>query len=300
MATWVCRLELNEDRTIAAGGGAALCDSIRSGGDLRVGTEFRYNEHIEVNSRNSELIREFVDFRITYLLDDRWTAGICNLRVPVELPHGFGPRESMSFFLYNQNGQQAIARPYLDGKTGTGAIGPCPVRDHSEMPKYNELDNWDEQTNAPSSNFIYDFGFYRYCVCDRWEEVLCHEADGTVTSGAIGPLVEAFADGCEVKVAIRGLCADLAAEPDNALDHEVFVHLGSCYYRTDSNMFIGAAQPLVRVMPAIPLVYRSRGWDFGWVLPRTDGHVGRWLCDPYTLTFRKSSGQYPIRWFVGR
>lgn len=29
----------------------------------------------------------------------------------------------MSFFLYNQNAQQAIARPFLDGKAATGAVG---------------------------------------------------------------------------------------------------------------------------------------------------------------------------------
>ena len=299
MASWVCKLELDRDRTIVTGSEEALCDTIRRGADLRVGTGFRHNEHIDVTSPRSELIREFIDFRVTYLLDDRWTAGLCNLRMPVSLPDSFGPRESMSFFLYNQNAQQAIARPFLDGKAGTGAVGPCPVREYREMPKYNELDNWDEQTNAPSSNFIYDFEEFRYCVCDRWDEVLSHAPDGTVRSGSIDALVEGFSTGCEIKVAIRGLCDDLAAEPSGALDHEVFVHLGSCYYYTEEKLLLGAAQPVVRVVPAIPLVYRSKGWDFGWLLPRTDGHVARWLCDPYTLKFQISHTRHAIRWFVG-
>jgi len=44
--------------------------------------------------------------------------------------------------------------------------------------------------------------------------------------------------------------------------------------------------------------YKSKEWDFGWLMPRTDGYVARWLCDPYTLQFRKTDGQYAIRWFV--
>jgi hypothetical protein len=46
------------------------------------------------------------EFRVTYLLDDSWSAGIMTLRQPVELPEGFGPRPSLSCFLYNQDGSQ--------------------------------------------------------------------------------------------------------------------------------------------------------------------------------------------------
>jgi hypothetical protein len=56
--------------------------------------------------------------------------------------------------------------------------------------------------------------------------------------------------------------------------------------------------PLARVRPAIPLRYASGGWDFGWLMARMDGHVARWLCDPYTLEFHKSEARYAIRWFV--
>ena len=56
-------------------------------------------------------------------------------------------------------------------------------------------------------------------------------------------------------------------------------------------------QPTVRIRPAIPRWYRSRAWDFGWLLPRTDGVVFRWLCDPFTLKFTKSEKRHAIRWF---
>jgi hypothetical protein len=56
--------------------------------------------------------------------------------------------------------------------------------------------------------------------------------------------------------------------------------------------------PTVRVKPAIPLWYVSRGWDFGWLLPHTDGLVAYWLCNPYALQFHKSEGRHAIRRFV--
>ena len=291
-------LTLNGDRTIGAGSTAALADAIRRAADLRVATEFRHNEHIDTSSDSRELIREVAEFRVTYLLEDRWSAGIMTLRQPVDLPEGFGPRPSMSFFLYNQDGQQAIARPYLDRLPTTSARGRSPLDDHSAMPRYHQHDSWDAGTNAPSSNFVYDFDHYQFWVYDGWREVLSHAADGTVLAGSLDQLAEAFAGGAAIKLGIRGLCADLAEDAESAIEHEVFVHAGSSYYYTERKLFMTGTHPLARVRPAIPLRYTSRGWDFGWLMARTDGHVARWLCDPYTLAFHKSVGQYAIRWFV--
>lgn len=290
-------LTLNADRTVRSGSFAALADAIRRAADLRIATEFRHNQHIDTGSDSPELVREVAEFRVTYLLDNRWAAGIMTLRQPVDLPDGFGPRPSMSFFLYNQDGQQAIARPHLDGAPATGAPGPSPLDDHSAMPRYHQQDSWDAGTNAPSSNFVYDFNHYQFWVYDRWREVLSHDADGAVIGGSVGALAAAFERGHAIKLGIRGLCADLA-EAGTPLDHEVFVHAGSCYYYTGRRLFMTGTHPLVRVRPAIPLRYTSQGWDFGWLMARTDGHVARWLCDPYTLAFHKSAGRYAIRWFI--
>jgi len=302
---WSCALSLNAQRQPNSGSAAALAQALRSGADLRVGTGFKHNEHIDPSSANDELIREVMDFRVTYLLDDRWSAGIQNMRMPVTLPDGFGPRESMSFFLYNQDGHQAIARPFLDGRKAAGQLGHSPVNDWPDMPKYHELANFDADTNAPSSTFIYDFEYFHFMVRPAWREVLSHSADGTVTGGDIDDLSDSFARGAEVKVAIRGLCDDLPTVENelgeqSRIDHEVFVHLGACYYYTKQKLFMGSANPVVRTHPAIPLGYGSGNWDFGWLMPRTDGHIARWLCDPYTLKFRRDSGQYAIRWFVNQ
>jgi hypothetical protein len=296
--SWDCVLELATDRSIVSGSQRALCEAIRRGADLRIYTEFCHNEHIDVASDNPELIREVADFRTTYLVENRWVAGIMTLRQPISLPDGFGPRPSMSFFMYNQDGRQAIARPHLDGGPRGGTLGPAPLDDHSAMPKYHQQDAWDAGTNAPSSNFIYDFEVYRFWVRDDWQEVLAHSADGSIVGGSMDALADAFSRGCEVKVAVRGLCNDLAEARCCAADHEVFIQVGSCYYYTERRLFIAGSHPLVRVRPGIPLRYVSSGWDFGWLMPRTDGVVARLLCDPYTLQFHRSEGRYALRWFV--
>lgn len=289
MTTWQNVLELNETRQCAGGSDVDLCDAIRNGADLRIGTAFRHNEHIDTASDNAEIIREHMDFRVTYLIDDRWTAAVETLRMPVELPDGFGPRASMSFFLYNQDGNQAVARPFLAPASAAPAAQPEPP-----MVRMHLHSTADDDTNAPSRHFIYDFDYYRFFVCRRWRQVLAHDAHGEVVSGSLDDLAAAVNEGREVKVAVRDLCADLGSGPS----HEVFVHIGPCYHYTESRFMVGAANPLVRIRPGMPMVYRSHAWDFGWITVRTDGHVARWLCDPYTLQFTKSETRHALRWFT--
>jgi hypothetical protein len=318
MTKWRCVLELDSRRDVTAGSQAVLCDAIRRGADLRIYTEFIHNEHIDPASESRELIREVSEFRATYLVEDRWCAGIMTLRQPISLPDRFGPRASISFFMYNQDGQQAIARPYLDGEPAAGTLGPAPLDDWSAYPKYHQQDGWDAGTNAPSSNFVYDFEVYRYFVCDDWQQVLAHDAEGRPVSGSVDALVEAFEHGAEIKVAIRNLCADIstaasvavsatfsarlstspAADPARSPDHEVFIQAGPGYYYTEQKLFIAGTHPLARVKPGIPMRYESRGWDFGWLMPRTDGRVAMLLYDPYTLRVQRRAGCYAIRWFV--
>jgi hypothetical protein len=33
-------------------------------------------------------------------------------------------------------------------------------------------------------------------------------------------------------------------------------------------------------------------------MPQSDGVVPYWICDPYTLRFRKADGRHQVRWFV--
>src|SRR4051812_35216018 len=91
---WRCVYNLNRERQPVSGSAHELVAAIRRGADLRIYTEFRHNEHIDMSSANRELIREVADFRVTYLLENRWVAGIISLRQPISLPDGFGPRPS--------------------------------------------------------------------------------------------------------------------------------------------------------------------------------------------------------------
>ena len=204
----------------------------------------------------------------------------------------------MSFFLYNQDGTQAIARPHLDGIAINAEPGPSSPQPPQKMPRYHVSDSWDAGTNAPSHNFVYDFDRFRFCVNDSWSEVLSHTAHGEVVSGSLQQLIDSFSSGCAIKLSISNLCSDLCLKQDLGRDHEVFVDGGSGYYYTDQKLFIIGSHPLVRVCPSVPLRYASRNWDFGWLMVRSDGHVVYRRCDPYTLQFSDSTSNHAIRWFV--
>ena len=298
MVKWRCALELDSRRHIVSGSTADLGDAIGRAADLRICTEFLHNEHIDVSSCSAERIREVAEFGVTYRIDKTWTAGIMSLRQPIELPAGFGPRPSMSFFLYNQDGTQAIARPYLDGMPAHMSFGQSPASPPENMSKYHAFDSWDAGTNAPSHNFLYDFDVFRFFVNDSWLEVLRHSATGEVLSGSLAELVDAFSSGCSIKLGIDNLCADLTSEPHQAVNHEVFVQGGSAYYYTEQKLFMIGSHPLVRVSPRAPMRYASRNWDFGWLMVRSDGHVVYRRCDPCSLKFSDHVTQNSVRWFV--
>jgi hypothetical protein len=296
--SWKSVLEMDSGRHVTRGSGDALTDAIRRGADLRIRTDFHHNEHIDTTSPNSDLIVETSEFRVTYLVDDRWSAGLMSLRQPVDLPKGLGPRPSMSCFMYNQDGHQAIARIYLDGPPVKGGLGPSPALPPPNMPKYHALEAWDAESNGPSMNFIYDFDVYEYFVRDDWQEALHTDANGGVVSGSVRDLTDAFRSGRDVKVSIRGICSDLASEEERAVDHEVFVQTGFNYYYTKQELFTTETHPIVRVRPGIPMWYVSRGWDLAWCFVRTDGFVQTLSYDPYTLQHRKKDSHNAMRWFV--
>lgn len=298
MTPWTSVLEYDDEKRILAGSKEALTNAVRRAADLSINTEFRHSEHIDSTSDNPELIQEVAQRGVTYLLEDRWSAGIITQRQPIEPPEGFGPRASLSFFMYNQNGEQAFARPHLDGPPARVAPNPNPPEFHSDLDRVRVWGGADRDTNAPSASFTYPFDRIRYFVRDDWEEILSHSDQGDVKSGSLEDLVKAFRVGAELKVGIRGLCSDLGKEPSATLEHEVFINLHSYYYYTQSRQFMGATFPLVRILPSIPLVYRSQAWDFGWVMVRSDGHVALMVYDPYTLLPRRDFARCAVRWFV--
>ena len=312
-AAWTCALQLRPDRSVAAGSFAALCDAIRRGADLRVYTEFVFEEHIVPGGdgvpEHNGLVREVIDFRETLLVDDRHAAGITTLRQPLHPPLGFNGRDpKMSYFLYNMDGQQACANLLLDAARligqpdsvsgpGRGQAQPGQQADvpaPADMPKMSPQSLFDQGTTGPSRNFIYEMEVYRFFVRADWEEVLAYDSAGCVTAGSFKALEAAQIAGREIRVGVRDLCADLGAGPP----HEVFSHVGSGFVHAKARLYNALTHPLVRVAPAVPLLYASRNWDVAWVYLRTDGYACLRVLNPCTREFTDRDARFACRWFA--
>ena len=292
MVTWDCLLRLDADREIVSGSREALAAAVRRGADLRCYSSFDYAEHMAVPGSDVGPVEEMMNFGVAYWLAGDRTAGIQTTRYPANCSLGFGDNPSLSFFLNNDDGHNGIARPFLDGRTGaTKQTG-------YQSPKYVVHDHWDDETACPSENFSYRFNEYAWWVRDDWQEVLAHEADGTVVRGSLEALRDAFRAGANLKVGVRRLCAGLCCEGQSPVDHELFVEMGPIYNHADGGFLGGESQPVVRVAPGVPLRYASGNWNYGWLLPRTDGAVHQLVANPYTHEFIRRADRFPVRWFA--
>lgn len=302
-SAWSTVLELGSDRTVAAGSREALADAIRRGADLRIYTEFLYEEHIKPGGGEPALdglIKEVIDFRETLLVDDGYVAGITTLRQPLEPPHGFnGTDPKMSFFMYTMDGDQALANLVLGD-----VVGPLPpggrvvVPTPDDMPKMGDQEFFDLGTSGPSRNFVYDMERYRFTVRDDWQAILAHDADGHVTAGSFEALEAAQADGRELKVGIRDLGADLVPTGEPVVPHETFSLLGSGFLHVRAGLYVTLTHPLVRIAARVPVRYRSGNWDVAWVFLRTDGQAHVRRIDPYTREWEDRPARFACRWFV--
>lgn len=288
-------LELDRERNVISGSFQALADAIDRGADLRVAVAFRHNEHLDPKSDNTEIVEEMSDYRIVYRMGKDHTAGIMNLRMPVNGSLGFGPCASWSFFMYHCDGVQGIARVYLDGKAAERAprYGENPVPAQHSMPKYHVLDRFDRGSNGPAENFIYDFEYFRYYALDNWTEVFSHDAEGKTVNGSLDDLIHEIRAGREVKAAIRNFQLG-----DGDAEYEVFTYLGSSYYSTESRILHINSQPVVIVHSPDPLRYGSGNWSSGQMLLASDGNIGYWYYDPYTMEYKKTSDRCAVRYFV--
>jgi len=300
---WTAALTLDPHRDVAAGSPAELAAAIGRGADLRIYTEFRYEEHIapggDGDPAHDGLIREVIDFRETLLLDGPdggHVAAVTTLRQPLNPPWGFnGSEPKMSYFLYQGDGHQGCANLLLgdvpsDVRPGARQDVPTPA----DMPKMSPEVVWDLGTAGPSRNFIYDMEVYRYFVRDDWQELLAVDASGAVVRGSVDAIEDAQMHGRELKVGIRGLCAELGDGPD----HEVFTLVGSGFFHTRMRVYDTLTHPLVRVAPSVPMVYRSGGWDVAWVHVRTDGEAIIRRLDPYSRRFEDRPGRFGLRFFA--
>jgi len=290
-AEWRCALQLNRAREVVAGNRDALSAAIARGADVRLYTQFHWADHMGPALPDQGLVEESIDLRVMYLLEGDWPAGLTALRFPADAGLGFGGAASMSFFMYNWNGQFGIARPYF-----TAADKPT-ILPTDYGPNYHVIGMFvDSHTLSPSHNATYAFEQYGWLVRDDWREVMSHDADGNVVRGSLNALVNAFRAGASVKVAVRDLCNGLTSKAP--MHHEIIVELWSMYYHRDKGFHSGESFPLVRIAPAKPPSYAASNWNFGWVLPRTDGFVHQLIIDPATRAVSRTVGRHSMRWMV--
>jgi len=302
-STWQCAYELDTNLNQISGSESGLCDAVRRGADLRVYTEFYFEEHIlpfqslPGDPTDNGLIREVIDFRETVLIDDRHVAGITTTRQPMNPIFGFnGSSPKMSFFMYNMTGHQSCANLSLDSmpneaiKPGAFENQPAPPA----VPKMSDIEVYDVDTASPSRNFIYQMELYRFWVQDNWSEVLAHDENGVPIRGSWEALSQSHKDGREIKVAISGLYND----PGEGLPEEVFIHIGATFNHIPRQLFEAQSHPTVRVSPSIPLKYASGKWDVSWLIVRTNGLIDIRTLLPHTRRSHDWSKRCACRWFV--
>ncbi len=301
---WTLALELAPDRSVRAGSKEALAGAIGRGADLRVYTEFLFEEHIAPGGNGDPsldgLIREVIDFRETILVDGHHVGAITTQRQPLEPPFGFnGTEPKMSFFMYTGDGEQALANLVFRGIDGAPAPGTRTVEPPPpDMPKMSEQEYFDVGTTGPTRNFVYDMETYRFWVRDDWEEVLAHDAEGTSRRARSMPSRRRRSPGARSGSA-SATSRRVSAAPTSR----------SCRTRCSPRSDPGSCtrvhgcmprltHPLVRVAAAVPLRYASGNWDVAWVFLRTDGAARVRRLDPYTRTWEDHEARFGCRWFA--
>ena len=286
-------LELDSSRQVVSGSAEKLNRAIASGADIRVRTDFIHNEHIDPDSADNQRVAETSSFPQTVLIDKVWSAFFMTLRQPIALRDGFGEPNSLSLFLYNQDGQQAMARLVMD-HTGPDTA----LWDGDDLyPKTHTISVQDAGTSGISKNFIYDFDRFMFFANNGYEELYAHTADGIALNGTVAELEKAYGSGRPIKIAVRGLSRVLWG--DSGHEDELFLHGSSAYDYTGDPLMICNSFPFVSVPAAIPLVYQPQSYRYCWLLARSDGHVAIRSYNPFTDQWTTRHAHLPVRWFAG-
>lgn len=286
-------LSLDRERKAVKGSVELLNGKIRNGADLRICTGFLHNEHIDVGSEDDQMVNEASAFPETVLVDGKWSACFMTVRQPVALRDGFGYPNSLSLFLYNQDGRQALARWVMDGTTAKS------IRKDTErfgMRKMHTMDIFDSDTPGVSKNFIYDFEYYDFIVNDCYEEIYANTGEDVCIKGNIGDLEDAYRCGRGIKLAVKGISGVLWG--DRGHEDEIYIHCGSSFYYTKDRLMITNTLPLVSVPADIPLSYKPRSYRYCWIVARTDGRVEIRSYNPFDNLWETRAAFLPLRWFA--
>lgn len=291
----VIAMTLNPKREIVQGSVEKLNGLIAAGADLKVSTGFTFNEHIDINAKDDQTVIETSTFAQTVIIDNHWSAAFMTLRQPVELPHGFGHANSLSLFLYNQNGLQAMAKLILDGQVEKALNHDT---DDFGYVKNHLISMSDQGTLGVSRNFIYDFDFMAFSLDDTYKELYANSKEGLCVGGSIDVMAEAYAKGRGIKLAVSDLSEALWGKSSHSDEH--FLPCASSYYLTREKVMITNSLPFISVPADIPLTYKTRSYKYCWLVARSDGRVEIRSYSPFENKWLTQAMRTKLRWFASR
>jgi len=291
----VIAMTLNPKLEIIQGSVVNLNSLLAAGADLKVSTGFTFNEHIDINSKDDQTVAETSTFAQTVIIDDHWSAGFMTLRQPVELPNGFGTANSLSLFLYNQNGLQAMAKLVLDGQVEKALNNDT---DDFGYVKNHLISMNDQGTCGVSRNFIYDFDFMAFSLNDIYEELFANSKEGICVGGSIDGMAEAYAKGRGIKLAVKDISEALWGKSTHSDEH--FLHCASSYYLTKEKVMIASSLPFISVPADIPLTYKARSYKYCWLVARSDGRVEIRSYSPFENKWLTQTMRTKLRWFASK
>jgi len=140
----------------------------------------------------------------------------------------------------------------------------------------------------------YDYGVYRWYVCDRWRLIYEHDADGQAIRGDLQVLQDCIRQGKSVKVGVQQL---FGLHDDN--------NSGPAHVS-----FLNVMQPLIQAgqagancdfavccRPQWPFHFRDGLW-IGMLWPCSSGELICHLVEPGKLPFRRTRVRRGMQWYV--
>ena len=113
-----------------AGDATALAEAVALGSDVKIRELFTHRQHVDPAASFDDEIIEVAQLGVALLIRPPgappFVAALQNLRQPIVPPDAFGPRPSLSLFLLSCDGQQAMARLFLDAATVHPLTCQCP------------------------------------------------------------------------------------------------------------------------------------------------------------------------------
>ena len=294
---WSMVLELAPDRSVTAGSKEALAAAIGRGADLRIYTEFLYEEHILPGGGDDRsldgLIREVIDFRETILVDGRYVAA----------HHDPAPAARAAARLQRPRSEDVVL-PVHDGRRpGPGqprarradAVGrrPASGRSSRRRPTCRRWASRSSSTSGPPDR--------RGTSSTTWRSTATSSATSGRRSWPTTPMAASRparsprsrrprSPAARSRSGSATSAADLASDGAPSVAHEVFTLVGSGFVHVRAGLYVTLTHPLVRVAGAIPLRYGSGNWDVAWVFLRTDGEAQVRRLDPYTREWERPPG----------